>query len=393
MRVLVWATTFGADLWSFTRRLSAEPGVTVRVVLEDPQTFLRQPIARLYPLQAELIQRRRRHGWLRSRELRADCLIFDNHLPLRRHAECGLALWHGLGWRGPNDVSEFRVLHGQIQGLWGSGRRANSRFRWACFGPSDFRHRTTVSGFAPENCRMVGAASHDDLRVPLDRRRVADDYPFDVVGAKTVLVAPTWHYGSLFGHWGDEERILETMLDRITELGANVILRMHDSFRVAASYRKLMERIVDSRKNVVVKWKDRAPDNYVDMQVADVLITNFSSLANLFYGTGRPTIHVYPVRDADEPFAWRTRGLMGIRSRQVASARSIWKFPLEMNGGLMARSPGELWRQLETALSDPHCTKREAGAFVDEHMMGADGESCARITRELHALVGGGADA
>jgi hypothetical protein len=43
MRVLVWATTFGADLWSFTRYLDQQPGIEVKVVMKKPARFLEEP--------------------------------------------------------------------------------------------------------------------------------------------------------------------------------------------------------------------------------------------------------------------------------------------------------------------------------------------------------------
>ena len=74
----------------------------------------------------------------------------------------GFVLWHGYGWKGPNDRTEFRVLHSQLRRAWGEPLERNPNFRWQTFGPYDFEHRTKVSGFHPDNCVQVGAASHDD---------------------------------------------------------------------------------------------------------------------------------------------------------------------------------------------------------------------------------------
>ena len=39
MKVLMWATTFNADLWSVTRSLSLRDDVDVRVVMPDPAIY------------------------------------------------------------------------------------------------------------------------------------------------------------------------------------------------------------------------------------------------------------------------------------------------------------------------------------------------------------------
>jgi CDP-glycerol glycerophosphotransferase (TagB/SpsB family) len=138
----------------------------------------------------------------------------------------------------------------------------------------------------------------------------------------------------------------------------------------------------------VLKFKDEAPDNYVDLQVADVLVTNFSSIANLFYATRRPTVHVYPVASADEAFMWRTRTKKGTVERKIDSVRYIWKFPPEQNGGLLAHDFDQMLAQIEQGLADPDCCREVCEAFLAEHMLGADGGNCARIHEALCELVG-----
>src|SRR5690606_18885066 len=122
-----------------------------------------------------------------------------------------------------------------------------------------------------------------------------------------------------------------------------------------------------------LKFKDQHPDNFLDLALADVLITNYSSIANLFYATLKPTIHVYPVRSADEAFLWRRRTPFGIRTQKVERASYIWKLPPEEHGGLLARSPEELESEVDRALDDPDCCREVARAFLDRHMLGADG--------------------
>ena len=387
MRVLIWATSFGADLWSFTRFLTRQPDTEVKVVMDDPDVFLRQGVAELFPLRAELVRRRPWHYALGVPGFRPDVTIMDNRTPLFRLSPKALMLWHGFGWKGPNDEKELWWLHRSLRRLWGDVRVPNPDFRWQCFGPWDFEHRTTVSGFHPENCRLLGAASHDDLRIRLDRALAQPYYPFDVAGKKTVLIAPTWHYGEVFAHWGTDADLFERLIARIGRHGANVILRLHDAYRFSKDYRAFLNGLARRHRHVLLKFKNEAPDNYLDLQVADVLVTNFSSIANLFYATRRPTLHVYPVKSADEAFMWRQYTVAGVRTKTVEAARYIWKLPPEDNGGLLARSFEELLEHVDQSIEDPACCQGLAQDFLDRHMLGADGQSCRRTWNALAELV------
>ncbi len=389
LKILVWATTFGADLWSFTRWLDQRSDVQVKVVMGDPRRFKREGVARLFPLErTQLIKRRKLHDVTGVPLFNPDVTIIDNHVPLRAQSDKAFVLWHGFGWKGPNDRHEWKMFHAQLRRNWGDPLSPNRNFRWQCFGPWDFEHRTEVGGIHPENARILGAASHDDLRVPLDKLRAQPYYPFDVVNRKTVLIAPTWHYGEVFAHWGTDADLFERLLSHLEQRGVNVILRLHDSFRFGRYYRRFLGDLAAKHRNVLLKFKDEAPDNFLDLQVSDTLITNFSSIANLFYATRRPTVHVYPVRSADEEFMWRKYTVVGVREKKIQNARYIWKLPPETNGGLLAHSFDELLEQVDQALDEPECCAERVGAFLDEHMLGADGKSCERIWGALTELTG-----
>lgn len=387
MRILVWATTFGADLWSFTKYADQRPDTDVTVVMDDPETFLQQGVADLFPLEATFVKRRWYHYAIGAAGFSPDVTIMDNRTPFLRTSPTALMLWHGFGWKGPDSEKDLWWLHHSLWRTWGDARRPNDRFRWQCFGPWDKEHRTEVSGMHPANCRILGAASHDDLRTPLDREKAQPYYPFDLTVRPTVLIAPTWHYGEVFAHWGTDDVLVDRLLAHLERRNTNVILRLHDAYRFSEEYRALLDDLADRYTNVMLKFKDEAPDNYLDLQVADVLITNYSSIANLFYATRRPTIHVYPVRHADEAFMQRRYTLAGVRTSRVEKARYTWKLPPEDNGGLMARSFDDLIAQIDHSLDHPDCCKDKAQDFLDRHMLGADGRVCERIWQTLDELT------
>lgn len=387
MKVLFYASTFGADLLAFAHYLDKKPDVTMKVLLTDPEQFKKEGIADLLPLKAELLKRSLKSYFFKPGGFDPDLTVMDNKVPLRAPSPYGLMLWHGFGWKGPNDVKEFSWLHKSITAAWGSAMEPNDHFRWQCFGPWDFKHRTEVSGFHPDNCRVLGSASHDMLRNPLPKEKMQPYYPFDVVNKKTILIAPTWHYGEVLAHWGRDEVLFEQLFNRIDDHDANVILRLHDSFRFDSNYISFLEELVERHPNTHLKFKDQNPDNLLDMMVSDVMITNYSSIANLYYATGRPTIHIYPVSDEDEDFLWRKQTAFGTWKKTVDSVKYIWKLPPEEHGGLMAKNFDMLMQHLDTALENPECCKQKAQTFLDKYMLGADGKNCDRIWEAVNEFV------
>ena len=131
MKILVMANTFGADLWSFAKFLDRQPGVDLKVVLNDPPSFRHEGVARLFPLQAELMDRRWYHGFIGPLSYKPDLTIMDNSPPaLRAPSPYALMLWHGFGWKGPNDLEEFKYLHLKLRKAWGDAQKPNRRFRF-----------------------------------------------------------------------------------------------------------------------------------------------------------------------------------------------------------------------------------------------------------------------
>lgn len=387
MNILIKASTFGADLFSFAYYLDKLPGVTLKILLPNPEKFLEEGVSKLYPLNAELTKKRFRHYWLHLSSFRPDVTIMDKEIPLIDPSPNGLMLWHGFGWKGPNDVREWRWLHRSIQLAWGSAKKSNPNFRWQCFGAWDFDHRTKISGIHPDNCRILGSASHDILRSPLPKEELQPYYPFDIVNKKTILIAPTWHYGEVFSHWGNDTNLFKKLISHIEEQDANIILRLHDSYRLEDYYVKFFEQLALDHPNVLLKFKDHNPDNLLDMMASDVLLTNFSSIANLYYATGRPTVHIYPVKSEDEEFLWRRNMITGIKKIKVDSVKYIWKLPPEENGGFLAMNFEEMIDQLDDSLAKPDCCQKKSKDFLDKYMLGGDGKSCERIWRAVQELV------
>ncbi len=387
VRVLVWATTFGADLWSFTRFLDRHADVQLKVVLDRSDLFRSQFVAKEFPLRAELVERKKRHAYVGLLGFRPDVTILDNWIPRRRLSPSAMMLWHGFGWGAGTDASGFATLHRQLKRTWGDVRTQNARFRWQCFGSTDFEYRTQKSEISAENCRVLGAASHDDLRTPIERARLQPAYPFDIVNKKTVLLAPTWAYGGFLHQWGDELQLFERLVDKVRDHGANLLIRMHDRFRFEPEYRDRLESVVAGSDNVMLKYKDTAPDNYLDLQIADVLITNFSSIANLYYATGRPSIHIAPTETDDDELIYHSLRAGGRLEQTKSTIRDSWKMPPSENGGLLARTFDDLMLHIDRALEEPGCCESAARSFIEKHMVPADGRCCERTFAALEEVA------
>lgn len=386
LRVCFWTTSFGPDQLALAWDLDERDDVEVRVAVSAPAAVVREPSLTRRPLRHPLLDKKLAGMWA-LRRFAPDVVVVDNGVPWLPLAPAGFVHWHGYGWKGPNDVPEMRHRYLSLAVHWGSPLRPTARLRWACFGPQDLEHRTRVGRLHPFLCRSIGATSHDLLRQQVDRDQLQAAYPVDVVGRPNLLVAPTWHYEGVLGHWGDEEVLLDELVRRVRRHGGNVIFRLHDRWRMSEAVLSIVERLAHRWDNVVLKYKNEHPDGLTDLLVADALVTNMSSIANLFYATRRPTIHVFPVDDEAAPFEWRRLSVGGVRTDRVESVREIWKLRPEINGGLMAHDQPELLELIDRALEDPSCCEERAAAFLDEYMLGADGEVCERAYGCLQELA------
>ena len=332
----------------------------------------------------------------RAQDFAPHLTIVDNQFPPKRLSPKLFVLWHGFGWKGPNDKKEFAKKHRHIRRLSGhSSMEPNENFSWQCFGPTDLEHRHAVSGFARENLRNLGAAFTDELlQEVISRQQALPHYP-PLSGAKKVgLIALTWHYGRALSHWGEDLTLFKRLFDYLAERQCALIVRMHDRKRYESAYLGDLEGLAADFPQVVIKFKDEARDSLLDLVVADFMISNFSSILNYFYATRKPSIHIYPVAAANEAFLWRRWRWGKVRVTRVPSAEYVWKLPPEENGGLLVRSFEELLAAVDRAMTDPLCCQEASDRFIERHMAPVDGQTCARICRAIIELCasGGGTD-
>ena len=256
-KILFWNTTFQADSLTLARFLSLDPRFKVAVALTEKNSLKNEAVHKLIPLDCELFDRDRADIFSKIRKFDPVVTIVDNHFPQKRLSKYLFVLWHGFGWKGPNDVKEFSEVHKSVSRLTNcSGMKPNSLFRWQCFGPTDLEHRNAVSGFARENLLELGSAFTDDIiNPPLTKNVMLGSYPENFRNRKIVLIACTWHYGKMFAHWGDDIEILEKLMEILNEKNYAVILRLHDKKRFDPAYLGLLEQFA-SRHMLVDTGRD-----------------------------------------------------------------------------------------------------------------------------------------
>lgn len=381
LRVCLWATTFQANIYSLAKYLATQPErFDPMVVLEGLDAYSREPISKLARVGCPLLDRAASDTRARLSAFEPTVLVVDNHYPPMRVAPALVNVWHGFGWRGPEDREAFAGVFADIEKHTGiSPAVPNPYLRWITAGPTNLEHRLHVTGFHADNLRPAGQAFVDDvMSASWTRADLAPFYPAAFRGKRVALFAPTWHFGRIFAHWGDDMAVLERLFAFLAAHDVALILRMHDRKRFEASYLLGLERLASRHEHVLFKYKDEAQDNLLDLLVSDLMISNYSSILTYFYATGRPSIHVHPVdRDAQASvYRYWKRGK--VRSK-TAEASYVWSLDPDENGGLVVESQDELEAAILLGLTEPDCCTARSRQFVKAHCAPYDGRNCERI--------------
>ncbi len=376
IRVCFWTTTFQSHTLALAHHLSQQTDFEVIIALTHPRAHREEIVWRLLDKYPSMLNQRswRARGLLRK--FRADLLIVDNHLPSYRIAPRILVLWHAFGWR-RNDLSRMRK---EIQSHVGDISVSNDRFTWQAFGSWDRQYRIHELETAPENVSVLGAAVSDWLLPSHSPGGGSRPAPIRTDGSrKTVLLAPTWHYGGVLGHWGDELALLDRYFQYLDEQKADVILRMHDRRRYSKGFLLEIEKLAGRRSQIHLKYQDVRPDNLIDILDSDILVSNYSSILTLFYFTGKPTIHIAPLLTKADALVLRSLKRGRLRQQTVSSPEEMWKLDLSEHGGLKAHDFDALLNQTSRALQEPDCCRDRSREFVNRYIFGADGKTCRRM--------------
>lgn len=387
MKILFWVTHLNGEILNYLRYEHERKKHDLLLAYDRWERFQREACQNLWPLHVKVMTRRTLRDHLAIQRFGADVVVVDNHLPPLPVARKIFVIWHGYGWKGPQDRDEFSTFFRQCERLVGPIDQPNSHFLWKAYGPLDESQRIERMELPPSNIRQLGMAASDDFFVrTFDRAAVQPFYTVDVT-RPTLLFAPTWHYDEVFHHWGGDAHMLPRLGEFVDRRGINLIVRMHDRKRYAHDTLKRVDVWAAAHPTVMLKYHDEWEDNTVDLMLADVLLTNFSSIANPYYASGKPSVHLYPLSPEVEQVQWRRLQTNGLNAQQTIHTRDLWKFPLSENGGDLAYTPEEMFAQLDAAFSHPQIHQERTRQFLDKYIYHCDGHTCERIGAFLEEWV------
>lgn len=389
IRVCLYATTLQANIFSFAKYLSGRDDFEVVVVTENVPEYLNEPVNSLFPLNCQILEKDASSTEKFLKDFKADVTVVDNHYPKKKISEKILVLWHGFGWKGPENKKDFESPFKEVKRLTGiSPEFPNPNFRWICAGPTNYDHRKNITEIAAENLRVEGQPYYDDIvNAKFNKEQLLKFYPDSFIGKKIALLAFTWHYGKILSHWGEDIVIFDKLLTLFDELGIASIIRMHDRKRFEKKYLDQLENLVEKHESVLLKYKDQNRDNLIDIQVSDFMISNFSSIITYYYPTLRPSIHIYPVNKNSKESVYRVWKDGKVREKSSENADYIWSLPSEENGGLVVYSMEQLFEAVKRSVQTPDCCKEKSLNFMKKHLAPVDGKNCERIANVLIELA------
>jgi hypothetical protein len=386
-RICIWATALQANILALTHALADSQEVELLIAVLNVEEFLREPIQQCKPLSCRILERTRWQTAFAVRRFRADLAIVDDQLPRSAIAPRLMYLWHGLGMWKVKPRGEISSFVEHVRPHVGDVTRANPRFLAQSYGPTTYTWWIREWGFAPECCKQLGMAYSDWLLTPPYSRA----YARQAIGlpersGPTVLLSLSWHYGSRFGLWGDLADIAALVAKTIEPLNGQVLLCLHyRGFYDPAALERLYT-LVRERENIFLRHKDQHPDNLADLLAADLMISNYSSFLGFFYVTGKPAIHLDP-KNADGSMPQVASYMTGKREMHTISEQDVWLDSFDHHGGLAVKTPTELVQVISTALADPTCCRERSRQFLEEHVVGLDGNTGRRMVQEILAWL------
>ena len=143
---------------------------------------------------------------------------------------------------------------------------------------------------------ITGYSKIDSLiKGDFDREKILHSLGLDTE-KKTVLYAPTWSQDfddlnkkGLFPSWDkNQEKLLEEICQFMEERNLNFIIRLHRYADIWWS--KRFDNLIKKFKNVIKMSSASHPDSIPYLFISDILISDYSSIANDFIVLDRPII-------------------------------------------------------------------------------------------------------
>ncbi len=221
-----------------------------------------------------------------------------------------------------------------------------------------------------KDLRMVGIPYMDEMVRRLENAGPAPDHPL------TVLLAPSWGKGAIFGKYGGK------VLDALLSTGYHVIVRPHPQNMTVE--KDMMDRIIaDHPASDRLEWNFDV-DNFEVLRRSDILISDFSGIIfdfTLVYD--KPVIYTEPELDLSPYDAWWLKDM------------PLWTFSALPRLGMRLGEDNmqDVKSIIDSCLTDPRFAegRRQVKAETWAHF--GEGAACAAdVLEEKYAQVCGKED-
>ena len=284
---------------------------------------------------------------------RADILVCTHGLGILRNLRRScpwlhvVDVWHGIGFKSRREY--VQTVRGFSRLLLPSPWAAS--FVQSCGVPGDVIRVTGHGAWDP----LLAERNRDEL---LHRYQLHGDY------RARILVAPTWTHGAL----GSERQVFGTDWSTVSQRLAEWAIQ-NSVLLIFRSHLNAGSGLEEAPGNVVNRPYSEYPLTYDLLSVADILITDWSSIGSDFLPTGRPIIYL----DVPPPFEL---GYLDARDRV----------------GPHPSSTGELIAALDESVQLPDLLRQryeDRRKHLEEKVCGgyADGRVAERYLAELDALL------
>ncbi|MCD6411131.1 MAG: CDP-glycerol glycerophosphotransferase family protein [Thermoplasmata archaeon] len=260
-----------------------------------------------------------------------------------------IQLWHGVGPKGiaPDDyeLCDARCV------------------------TSDFtKHRHLELWKAPlEKLYVTGFARMDRLYnlLKLPKEEIKRELAIESKG-KVLLYAPTFDIG--LWPWGDQYTGFEKLCRYCNRKGLVLVLRLHPFARLN---KRRLKRLVGRYKNVYWIDMQKEPDTMKLLAVADILLTDWSSIYTDFFLTKRPIVYI----EIHPEFFTKLRGKPEI--------------PPEMRAGEIVKTPEELFGALDKILEKGNLHTKRQEEFLEIIHGTVDGKATDRVIMVIEKILHG----
>lgn len=388
-RILIWASTFQAELEALCVDLAQE--TECEVLIAAPRAFQYRALSAVATPErppSALVDRSSKQGLRQAKAFDADVVVVDNNVPTHKLSPRLFMAWHGFGWR-PDSIGPTTR---RIASMYGALDKPNRSVRWLAIGPTDaedrIRHGIDRSNIVHSGSSFAHWLTPDSpVLQAFSASDVQSEYIIDL-SRPTVLFAFTWHYGEPLSSWGESLVLMEQLFSRLSELGVNALVRLHDRHRYRRRFVKEMTLLADRLPHVQCKFRDSSPNSLVDLLVGDALVSDLSSILTYWYHSQKPTVHLVPRADAAGMLQTRRRQHRRLKIATTPVDDARWKIPPTEVGGPVVQSIDELVGHLAAIVGDSSCTgsSRATGtaesqvrqAFLDRHLFDPEPSGIAR---------------